>query len=176
MTDFDEAYKALNPSQRRAVDTIDGPVLVVAGPGTGKTQLLSVRAANILRQTDAQASNILCLTFTESAALEMRRRLIKLMGAEGNRIAVHTFHSFGADIINAYPEYFYSGAQFSPADELTGYELLRDIFETLPHNNVLAKTMNNEFTALKDVKAAISHLKRAGLSPKELLAILDAPG
>ncbi len=173
MAEFEEVYSQLNANQRKAVDTIDGPVLVVAGPGTGKTQLLSVRAANILRRTDSLPGNILCLTFTESAALEMRKRLIKLMGPEGNRIAVHTFHSFGADIINQYPEYFYNGAQFSPADDVTSYEILREIFESLPHNNVLAKTMNDEYTASRDVRNAISYLKRAGLSPKELLSILD---
>lgn len=173
MTDFDEAYRQLNLNQRRAVDVIDGPVLVVAGPGTGKTQLLSLRAAQILRQTDSLPSNILCLTFTDSAATEMRQRLLKLMGSEGNQVVVHTFHSFGSEVINRYPEYFYNGARFSPADELTRYELLRDIFKNLAHSNPLAKTMNGEFTALKDSRAAISHLKRAGLLPSELLEILD---
>lgn len=173
MSEFEQAYKALNAAQREAVDTIEGPVLVVAGPGTGKTQLLGMRAANIVRRTDTLPGNILCMTFTESAAASMRKRLIKLMGPEGNKIAVHTFHSFGAEIINAYPEYFYNGAKFAPADELTSYELLRDIFESLPHSSPLAKTMNGEFTAMRDARSAISHLKRAGLLPEELLAILD---
>ena len=170
--DFTEAYKNLNERQRQAVDTIEGPVLVVAGPGTGKTQLLSMRAANIVRRTDAQPNNILCLTFTESAAAAMRKRLIRLMGAEGNNVAVHTFHSFGAEIINRHREHFYNGAQFSPADELTSFELLEDIFENLPHDSPLAKTMNGEYTSLRDAQVAISHLKRAGLLPDELLAIL----
>ncbi len=171
--DFTEAYKKLNKAQREAVDTIDGPVLVVAGPGTGKTQLLSMRAANIVRLTDTQPNNILCLTFTDSAAAAMRKRLISLMGPDGNNIAVHTFHSFGADIINRHREYFYNGAQFDPADELTRFELFQDIFEHLPHTSPLAKTMNGEFTSLRDAQMAISHLKRAGLLPGELLAILD---
>ena len=171
--DFAEGYKKLNPRQREAVDTIDGPVLVVAGPGTGKTQLLSMRAANIVRLTDAQPNNILCLTFTDSAAASMRKRLISLMGAEGNNVAVHTFHSFGAEIINRNREYFYNGAQFSPADDLTSFEILEDIFEALPHDSPLAKTMNGEYTSLRDAQNAISHLKRAGLLPEELLAILD---
>jgi DNA helicase-2/ATP-dependent DNA helicase PcrA len=170
--DFNEAYGKLNKAQRQAVDTIDGPVLVVAGPGTGKTQLLSMRAANIVRLTDTQPNNILCLTFTESAAAAMRARLISLMGAEGNNIAVQTFHSFGSDIINRYREYFYNGAQFNPSDELTSYEVLLDIFEKLPHNSPLAKTMNDEYTSLRDAQMAISHLKRAGLAPDELLDIL----
>lgn len=162
----------LNQAQRQAVETIDGPVLVVAGPGTGKTQLLAMRAARIAQVTDTPPASILCLTFTESAAAAMRKRLIGLMGTEGNNVAVHTFHSFGTDIINRYSEYFYNGAQFSPADELTSYDIMRGIFEDLPHSSPLAKTMNGEFTALRDASQAISHLKRAGLIPDELLQIL----
>ncbi|HSX45874.1 MAG TPA: UvrD-helicase domain-containing protein, partial [Candidatus Saccharimonadia bacterium] len=62
--DFKAAYKRLNVAQKQAVDAIDGPVLVVAGPGSGKTELLSLRVANILQKTDTDASGILCLTFT----------------------------------------------------------------------------------------------------------------
>ncbi len=173
MKSYRDYFSALNDAQRLAVTTIEGPVLVVAGPGTGKTQLLSVRAANIVRQTDTQPGSILCLTFTESAAANMRARLVSLMGAEGNKVAVHTFHSFGTDIINKHPEYFYNGARFNPANELTSYELLRDIFAELPHANPLAKTMNGEFTYLSHAQRAISHLKRAGLTPDELLGILN---
>lgn len=173
MTEFTQAYAALNAAQKQAVDTIDGPVLVVAGPGTGKTQLLGMRAANIVRRTDVLPSNILCLTFTESAAAAMRQRLISLMGPDGNKVAVHTFHSFGSEIISNNAEYFYNGAKFAPADDLASYEILRDIFESLPHSSPLAKTMNGEFTSLKDARAAISHLKRAGLLPAELGMVLD---
>lgn len=173
MTDYEGNYQQLNANQRKAVDMLDGPVLVVAGPGTGKTQLLGMRAAKILQATDSLPSNILCLTFTDSAALEMRQRLIKLIGPEGNRVAVHTFHSFGAEIIANNPEYFYNGARFSPADSLTSYEIMRGIFEELPHSSPLASMMNGEFTYLKDSLKAISHLKRAGLLPEELLDILD---
>ena len=64
--EFSRRLKGLNAQQRQAVDIISGPLMVVAGPGTGKTELLAVRAANILHQTDADPSNILCLTFTDS--------------------------------------------------------------------------------------------------------------
>jgi len=65
--ELQKRLQALNKAQHQAVDTIDGPVMVVAGPGTGKTELLSVRVANILKQTDALPQNILCMTFTDSA-------------------------------------------------------------------------------------------------------------
>ncbi len=170
---FAKAYQQLNPSQKQAVDTIDGPVMVVAGPGTGKTQLLSMRVANILHRTDAVPSNILCLTFTESAATAMRKRLVSLMGQDAYKVAIHTFHSFGTEVINHHPEYFYRGAHFRPADELSSYEVLEPIFDQLPHSNPLASTMNGEFTALRDAQFAIANLKKAGLTPDELLKILD---
>ena len=74
-TIFKVAYSGLNSAQKQAVDAIDGPVMVVAGPGTGKTQILTLRIANILLKTDTQPENILALTFTESGARAMRERL-----------------------------------------------------------------------------------------------------
>ena len=62
---YEEAHAGLNDAQKKAVTTIDGPVLVIAGPGTGKTQLLTTRIAHILATTDTLPENILCLTFTE---------------------------------------------------------------------------------------------------------------
>ncbi len=171
--EFSKAYKALNPKQKEAVDTIEGPVMVVAGPGTGKTQLLSMRVANILRRTDSLPSNILCLTFTESGAMAMRQRLTSLIGQDAYKVAIHTFHSFGSEVINHNPQYFYQGAHFRPADELSSYEVLEPIFQGLPHKNPLATTMNGEFTALRDVQYGIANLKKASLLPDELLKILD---
>ena len=147
--------------------------MVVAGPGTGKTQLLSMRVASILRRTDALPGNILCLTFTESAANAMRERLVSIIGTEGYNVAIHTFHSFGTEVINHYPEYFYQGAHFRPSDELTSFEVLEEIFVKLPASNPLASTMNGEFTALGDVQRTIGLLKKAGLTPDELLQVLD---
>ena len=69
-------YDRLNAAQKRAVDQLEGAVMVIAGPGTGKTQILAVRIAKILNDTDAQAHNILCLTFTDAATIAMRRRLV----------------------------------------------------------------------------------------------------
>lgn len=98
---FLKEYNNLNLEQKQAVDAIYGPVMVVAGPGTGKTQILALRIANLLR-SDAQVSpqNILCLTFTDEGKLNMRDRLFKLVGAEtAQNIQVHSFHSFCNDII-----------------------------------------------------------------------------
>lgn len=170
--EFEKRYKALNSEQRRAVDAIDGPVMVVAGPGTGKTELLATRVANILKKTDALPQNILCLTFTESGAFAMRERLAGLIGPEAYKVAVHTFHSFGSEVINQHGEYFYNGASFRPADELSSYEVLYELFEKLPRDNPLASTMNGEYVALRQTQTTISHLKKSGLTPDELNEIL----
>ena len=92
---FEEAYKKLNKRQKEAVDTVEGPVVVLAGPGTGKTHILTLRIANILRTTQARPDAILALTFTDSAARTMRRRLAMLVGEEtARKVTISTFHGF----------------------------------------------------------------------------------
>lgn len=174
MSTFDTNYKRLNKAQKQAVDHIDGPLMVVAGPGTGKTELLSMRVANILRSTDTLPENILCLTFTESGADAMRERLTSIIGADAYKVAIHTFHSFGSEIINQHRQYFYSGAEFRPADELSSYEILRGILDELPFDNPLTSKLNGEYTYLSDILTAISELKKSGLTSDELLQILDS--
>src|SRR3989338_2561330 len=101
---FDREYKKLNKAQKEAVDTIDGPVMVVAGPGTGKTQILALRIGNILMKTDTKADGILCLTFTNSAVDAMKHRLRGYLGEAAEDINVFTFHSFGMKVIEKYYE------------------------------------------------------------------------
>ena len=100
--EFEKEYKKLNKAQKEAVDVIDGPVMVVAGPGTGKTQILALRVANILTKTDNKADSVLCLTFTNSGVKAMRERLRDYIGAEASKVHVSTFHSFGMNIIEKY--------------------------------------------------------------------------
>ena len=172
--EFAKRYQQLNVAQKEAVDLIDGPVMVIAGPGTGKTELLGVRTANILKLTDTLPENILCLTFTESGATAMRERLISIIGKDAYKVAIHTFHGFGTEVINQNREYFYRGALFQPADDLNRYEILRSIFDELDYKNPLASTMNSEYTHQPDAAKVISELKRSGLTSDELLAVLDA--
>lgn len=174
MDEFKTRYKNLNDAQQNAVNEINGPLLVIAGPGTGKTELLSMRAANILKNTDTLPENILCLTFTDSGASAMRERLRGIIGADAYKVAIHTFHSFGSEVINQNNQYFYHGAEFRPADELSSYEILRDIFDELDHDSPLSGKMDGEYTHLKDAARSIGELKQSGLSHDELLAVLDA--
>lgn len=174
MTTFSERYSKLNQQQRQAVDYIDGPLLVIAGPGTGKTELLSMRAANILQRTDTLPSSILCLTFTESGAQAMRQRLCDIIGTDAYKVSIHTFHSFGTEVINQNSEYFYHGSTFRPADEVSTHEILTEIFDELSHTNILASKMGTSYTYLSDTAKTISELKRSGLTSDELLKIIAA--
>ncbi|MBU2220874.1 ATP-dependent helicase [Patescibacteria group bacterium] len=103
---FSDAYTSLNEGQKLAVDSIDGPVFVIAGPGTGKTQVLTLRIANILQKTDTPPDAILALTFTEAAAAEMRSRLAKIIGSTAWKVRINTFHGFAESLIAHYPDQF----------------------------------------------------------------------
>ncbi|MCL4245919.1 MAG: UvrD-helicase domain-containing protein, partial [Candidatus Dadabacteria bacterium] len=138
MSEFERRYAKLNPEQKKAVDHIEGPLLVVAGPGTGKTEILGLRTVNILRKTGVPPGGVLCLTFTNAAAYNMRRRLSNLIGQDAYRLAIHTFHSFGVEIIGSYPEYFYGGTRFYPLDDVTRLEILEDLLGALPHDSAIA--------------------------------------
>jgi len=172
---FEERYTKLNKAQREAVDNIDGPLLVVAGPGSGKTEILSLRVAKILKESQVLPSNILCLTFTESAAINMRERLAKLIGEEAYRVAIHTFHSFSSEVIQKYPEYFYKGARFAPADDLAQIGILEGIFKALPYSNPFSSFHPEQgYVFLGSVHGSISNLKKAGILPEEFRQIISA--
>src|SRR5215472_15459574 len=137
MAKYEEAFAGLNEAQRKAVTTTDGPVLVIAGPGTGKTQLLTTRIAHILATTDTLPQNILCLTFTDSAAENMRERLAGMIGQAAYDVTISTYHAFGSDLIRRFPDYFTELADMRPVDDLGLDAVLRDILEHLPFTSPL---------------------------------------
>src|SRR5436190_1500667 len=106
MADFLKLKKQLNPEQREAVESIEGPVMVLAGPGTGKTQVVAMRIAEILQRTQISPRNILALTFTEAGVTALRQRLESIIGAEAYQVTIGTFHSFSNEIISTFPYLF----------------------------------------------------------------------
>lgn len=170
--DYKTRFDKLNPEQRQAVETIDGPLMVIAGPGTGKTELLSMRVANILKSTDTLAENILCLTFTDSGVDAMRSRLRDIIGEQAYKVSINTFHSFGMEVINQNSEYFFYGAQFKPADDLATREVITSILDELETGHVLTSKMNGQYTHFSDLKSTFGELKRSGMTSTELLGIL----
>ena len=170
MQTFKEVYAGLNTAQKQAVDSIDGPLLVIAGPGTGKTQLLSARVANILRRTDTLPQNILCLTFTENGAANMRDRLTRFIGQDAYSVGINTYHGFGSDIINRFPEYFTETRLENPIDQLGKHQVLSGIIDSLSYRNPLKQLQHH----MGDLVATISEVKRALLDADDLRAIANA--
>lgn len=167
---FSRIYNSLNSAQKQAVDTIDGPVMVIAGPGTGKTQVLTARIAQILKQTDTNPSSILALTFTESAAKNMRERLVKMIGKTGYYVQIATFHSFCKEVIDTHPEAFPIERDSTPLSDLERYEFLEEIFTNLNLEHI--KPLNTPFFYLKDVIKNISDLKREGINYQQYEELL----
>lgn len=164
---FRYALDRLNPNQRAAVEQTDGPLLVVAGPGTGKTQLLSARVAYILQNTDTLPQNILCLTFTESGAGNMRERLTRFIGQAAYDVTIGTYHAFGGDLIRRFPQYFGEHREQSPVDGLGQREIVQAIVDKMAFRNPLKSSQHH----LHDLMSTISEVKRGLLSEDDLRAI-----
>ena len=177
---FAERYEKLNTEQKHAVNCIEGPVMVVAGPGTGKTEILAARICNILIETDTQASNILCLTYTEAGVSAMRKRLITFMGDEAYKVNIHTFHSLCKRIIDSYPSFF-EDKIFNVMDDLTRKKLIEDIQLSLPLNNpwhasVLQsekETGNNYGSPITDLEKLFYTLTENNISSETIQNQLD---
>ncbi|MBI1833587.1 MAG: ATP-dependent helicase [Candidatus Andersenbacteria bacterium] len=168
---FEEAYSRLNKGQKKAVDTIDGPVMVLAGPGTGKTQTLTVRIGNILQKTQLDPWNILCLTFTESAAAEMRERLADMIGSSAYHVRISTFHSFCNQVIQDHPEIFALSSDWKPLAEVERVKLMQDILDNLPGTSSL-KPFTAPYLYLKDCVQHIQALKQEDISPKDFSEVV----
>ena len=156
---FEELYNKLNQRQKEAVDAIDGPVMVVAGPGTGKTQILAARIANIIRLTDTNPANILCLTYTDAGVVAMRDRLIQFIGPVAYRVNIHTFHSLCNEIIQFNGSYFgYKNLQ--AASDLDIAEILREIIDELPNNSPLKRFKGDVYYDAADLRNLFDILKK----------------
>ena len=126
---FSERYDKLNDRQKEAVNYIYGPVMVIAGPGTGKTEVLSMRIANLLRsEAQVQPHEILCLTYTDEATNSMRRRLVQIIGPAAHKVNIYTFHAFCNNVIQNNNEYF-SRQWLQPITDLERTELLYKLLE-----------------------------------------------
>lgn len=166
---YDLAYQKLNDEQRLAVDTLDGPVMVIAGPGTGKTQILALRIARILDQTDTQAHNILCLTYTDAGAINMRKRLLQFIGSEAYKIHVHTFHSFCNEVIQDHQEFFPRQRVLHHISDLEKAQLFRKLIDGLPLSNPLRKLKGDLYFEATRLDKLFSLMKREFWSPQFML-------
>jgi len=171
MVEFNKAYALLNSTQKEAVDTIDGPVMVIAGPGTGKTQILTLRIANILRLTDTKPENILALTFTESGVRAMRSRLAKFIGVTAYRVPIHTFHSFAGEMIKLYPDSYEHIVGGRPASDLEKIILIEELLNN--GNFRRLRPHGDPSYYVKPILDAISTLKKENISPTDLATAIS---
>jgi len=156
---FKQEYEKLNTQQRRAVDTIEGPVMVNAGPGTGKTQVLALRIASILRQTDTNPNNILCLTYTDNGAIEMRNRLLKIIGSAAYNVRIHTFHSFCNEVIQDNLTFF-GKLNLSPIGDLEEIDLFYRLIDSIEKDNPLKRFRGEVYYEKDRLKGLYSLMKK----------------
>lgn len=161
---FKTDYNNLNEQQRRAVDTIEGPVMVIAGPGTGKTQILSARIGKILLDTDTQPENILCLTYTDAGVVAMRKRLLSFIGAEAYRVNIYTFHAFCNDVIQENLSLFEKTA-LDPISDLERIELFKQLIDSFPKNHPLKRYRGDVYFEINNLQSLFSAMKREGWAP-----------
>ena len=160
----------LNPAQKLASDTIEGPVMVVAGPGTGKTEIIAQRIATILKKTDTPPDAILALTFTEIGAKAMRERLLSTIGETAYYVNIYTFHSFCSSVIQEFPDKFLISRETAPLSELERVEIFHQILDQHQFDHI--KPVNSPYFYAKSLIKAIQDLKREAINHKEFKNIL----
>ncbi len=162
----------LNTKQKLAAETLDGPVLVLAGPGTGKTELLSVRAANIIKAKKARPENILILTYTNAAAKAMKERLVKLLGAAAYNIETATFHSFANSVVlesEEAAEYIQERVQITDIEQIKLLEYILDNTDGIDK----IRPFRAPYAFEREISQRITELKREGVSPAQFAEIIE---
>ncbi len=173
MSDFVALYESLNVAQKQAVNHIEGPVMVVAGPGTGKTQILAARIANILQKTDTNAYQILCLTYTDAGVVAMRERLLKFIGPIAYRVHIHTFHSLCNEIIQHNNNYFgYIGLK--PASDLDVIEIMQAMIDDIPNGHVLKRLKGEVYYDVDNFRSLFRLIKEENLKIGDIKTNADA--
>lgn len=169
---YTEIYNGLNLQQKQAVDNIEGPVMVIAGPGTGKTQILSARIGKILLDTDTSPDNILCLTYTDAGVVAMRKRLLSFIGPDAYKVNIYTFHAFCNDIIQENLSLF-EKTSMDPVSELEKIELYKKLIDTLPKNHPLKRYRGDVYYEINNLQSLFSTMKREGWAPEFINGKID---
>ncbi|MGA2994936.1 ATP-dependent helicase [Bradyrhizobium sp.] len=153
----------LNPEQREAVETLDGPVLVLAGAGTGKTRVLTCRIAHILSQGRARPGEILSVTFTNKAAREMKLRLGQMLGQAVEGMPwLGTFHSIGGRILRTHAEMVQLKSNFTVLDTDDQIRLLKQLLQ--------AEDIDDKRWPARMLAGLIDGWKNRGLGPSQVPA------
>jgi DNA helicase II / ATP-dependent DNA helicase PcrA len=180
-----DILKGLNPDQLSAVEHGDGPLLVVAGAGTGKTQVITRRIAHLIATGAAKPAEILALTFTEKAAREMQERLYDLIGWESFQVPVMTFHAFGTELLGRFASHVGRSVRGGLLTEMQKALLLRqhfseirlkyygpqtDIFEFLEGIVAYIGRLQNAAVTVRDYRTYVAALRTdsSGMHPRDI--------
>jgi DNA helicase-2/ATP-dependent DNA helicase PcrA len=169
---FREALGKLNPEQMAAVEQMDGPVLVIAGPGTGKTQILAARIGKILTETDASAHEILCLTYTDAGAVAMRKRLFEFIGPDAYRVNIYTFHAFCNEIIQENLEYF-GKLNLEPLSDLESAMLFRELIDDFANDHLLKRFTGEVYYDVPRLRDLFSTMKKEDWNRETIRRAID---
>jgi DNA helicase-2/ATP-dependent DNA helicase PcrA len=157
---FEEEYARLNDQQKKAVDQIEGPVMVIAGPGTGKTQILSARIGKILlSDAHLDPSNILCLTYTDAGVVAMRRRLAQFIGPDAYKVNIYTFHAFCNDVIQDNLGLF-EKTSLDPISDLERIELMKELIDGFGKDHPLKRYRGDVYFEINSLQSLFSLMKR----------------
>ncbi len=170
---FEKAFNQLNTEQQKAVSSIEGPLLVVAGPGTGKTQILAARIAYILKQTDTAPENILCLTYTDAGTVAMRNRLLQFIGPDAYKVDVFTFHAFCNMVIQENLDFFGVRA-LSAISELERIQLVHQIIDNFPKGHLLKRYAGDIYYETNKLLNLFDTMKREGWTPELIRQCVDS--
>ncbi|HXE57005.1 MAG TPA: UvrD-helicase domain-containing protein [Gemmatimonadales bacterium] len=157
---IERSIASLNPAQREAVEHVHGPLLVLAGAGSGKTRVLTVRIARLIEQLGVPPERIFAVTFTNKAAAEMKHRVGALLGRDPSGLWIGTFHSLCARLLRREAEYLGFTSQFSIYDEDDQLGVIKRLMEQRGHST-------KHFTP-RAVQAIISGAKNRMLAPDAL--------
>ncbi len=153
-------FRGLNPPQRAAVEALDGPVLVLAGAGTGKTRVLTTRLAHLLFTRRARPYQILAVTFTNKAAREMKNRVERIIGGVAEGLWLGTFHALGVRILRRHAELVGLRSNFTILDTDDQIRLLRQILE--------AEGVDDKRWPARVLIGVIQRWKDKGLTPDKV--------
>jgi DNA helicase-2/ATP-dependent DNA helicase PcrA len=161
MLDIDFLLAELNQQQKEAVITIEGYVRVIAGAGSGKTKALTNRYAYIVKALGVDTSNVLCVTFTNKAAQEMKKRVRKLIGDGYDTGLITTYHGFCVKVLREDIHRFHYPKDFIILDEEDQKAILRDIYEEL-NLSLKYDTFNNILKTISNYKLTPEYVRVLG--------------
>ena len=146
--------------------------MVIAGPGTGKTQILAARIGKILLDTDVYPQNILCLTYTDAGTIAMRRRLLSFIGPDAYKVNIYTFHGFCNDIIQENLPLFEKTA-LDPISDLERIQLFKTLIDSFPKNHPLKRYRGDVYYEMRNLQNLFSTMKREGWTPDYITRKID---